>query len=412
METRSIRPPSIPNDNDPVDHPPGTVGPPTAVPGDVGALEIIDEGPGTPRRPPPRAEPWSGWPAEWDTPNWFGRVEELTDIAWACIDRNASISATMPPYLVNAAPSLDAAWLANPDPDLYTSWEEFFKQAFWDFMLGEVFILTTARYDDGKGYPARFHVVPPWTVNAEMVGGVRRYTIGGVDVTADMLHVRYKSSVDDAHGHGPLEAGRTRIIQARLLAQYGASFAAGGGIPNAILTHPEELTAKQSIDLQDQWMNARLSRMGVPAVLSGGVAFETVQISPKDMSLVELSQMTEARICVMLGVPPFMMALPSGGDALTYSTVALTLDMHWRAYLRPQVTPLVAALSAWLTPRGTYLEVNRDSYVQPGLLERAQTQEIFHRIEDETGRVLTAAEIRDRERFSGGTPSLSQGVLK
>jgi phage portal protein BeeE len=129
--------------------------------------------------------------------------------------------------------------------------------------------------------------------------------------------------------------------------------------------------------------------------------------------LVELLQMTEARLCVMLGVPPHFMALPSGGDSLTYSTVALQADSHWRMFLRPQVTPLVAAMSNWLTPRGTQLEVNRDAYVQPGLYERAQTWQILHGIEDDTGRVLTAQEIRDRERFGGSSPQpLSQGVMR
>ena len=55
----------------------------------------------------------------------------------------------MPPYLVGASPSLPADWLNNPDPDLYTSWEEFAKQLFWDYQLGEAFVLATARYANG-----------------------------------------------------------------------------------------------------------------------------------------------------------------------------------------------------------------------------------------------------------------------
>ena len=33
----------------------------------------------------------------------------------------------------------------------------------------------------------------------------------------------------------------------------------------------------------------------------------------------------------------------------------------------------MAALSEWVLPRGTTVEVNRDAYVQPEPLERAQT---------------------------------------
>ena len=46
-----------------------------------------------------------GLAGDWNTPSWHGHTASLTDIAWACLDLNASLLATMPPYLVNAAPS-------------------------------------------------------------------------------------------------------------------------------------------------------------------------------------------------------------------------------------------------------------------------------------------------------------------
>lgn len=396
-----IRPPDdvVPNPNDPADVPPATVGPPAATPGDPHGLMF--EGPATAASEPPRIVPsaWSGWPAEWWPPYWGGRLQGLTDTAWTCLDLNASLLATMPPYLVGAAPSIDATWLYNPDPDIYTSWEEFSKQLFWDYQLGEAFVIATARY--ATGYPARFHVVPPWAVEVDMDAGFRRYRIGRVDVTADMLHVRYQSSVDDAHGHGPLEIGRARLVAEQVLMRYGQQFAAAGGVPSSILTHPEELSAKQAADLQTQWVKARASSLGEPAVLSGGVTYEAIQVNPKDMALLELSQWTQARIAVMLGVPPFLVGLPSGGDPMTYSNVTALFDYHWRAGLRPKAQTVMAGLSEWLLPRGTNVEVNRDAYVQPEPLARAQTAEIFNRIKDPQGNaVLSVEEIRRNERFS------------
>jgi len=394
-EKRSL----LPNDNDPATHPPASVGPPSYVPGEAGAVTFVDTGPAVPRNPPPRAAPWSGWPAEWDTPNWWGHLNLLTDTAWACLDLNSSVMATMPPYLVGASPNLPHAWIDNPDPDLYTSWEEFAKQLFWDYQMGEAFVLATARYTDG--WPARFHVVPPWTVNAEIDGtGTRRYQVGSVDVTADMLHVRYRSAVGDAHGHGPLEAGRARLVAGRVLTQYATNLAETGAIPNAVLTHPDELTAEQATDLQDAWVTARLSKLGLPAVLSGGITFEALQLSPKDMALTELWQFNEARICILLGVPPFLMGLPSGGDSMTYSNVNALFDYHWRASLRPKAQTVTAALSQWVVPRGTRVELNRDSYVQADPLVRAQVYEILNRIRDELGRpVMTVEQIQTAERL-------------
>jgi HK97 family phage portal protein len=398
---RSIRPPDdiVPNPNDPASVPPSTVGPDQLVtPGDPHGLVI--EGPDNPASPPPRILPsaWSGWPADWWPPAWGNRRQALTDTAWACLDLNSSVMATMPPYLVGGSDP-DSGWLANPDPDLYTSWEEFAKQLFWDYQLGEVFVIATARY--ATGWPARFHVVPAWAVNVEMDGGRRFYSIGSVNVTPDMLHIRYQSSVDDAHGHGPLEVGRARMVAADVLVRYASSFVAGGGIPTSVLAHPEELTAKQAADLQAQWVQARLSKLGEPAVLSGGVTFEAIQASPKDMALVELAELTEARIAVLLGVPPFLVGLPTGGDSMTYSNVSSLFDYHWRAGLRPKAQAVMAALSGWALPRGTQVELNRDSYVQPEPLVRAQTAEILNRIRDQQGNpALTVEEIRAGERLT------------
>jgi HK97 family phage portal protein len=412
--TRAIRPPpdEIPNGNDPATAAPGTVGPPDVTPGDPSGVMIVGD-PG-PDWVPPRIVPsaWSGWPADWYPPFWDGRRTSLGDTAWTCIDLNASVLATMPAYLVNAPTSLDASWLRNPNPDIYTSWEEFAKQLFWDYHLGEAFVLVTSRYS--SGWPARFHVVPPFAVNVEMDEGRRRYSIGDIDVSGEILHVRYQSSVADAHGHGPLEAGGARVTAAEVLLRYATGLVAGGGIPTSVLQHPEELTQEQSDLLKAQWIAARLSSVGEPAVLSGGVTWEATQLDPEKMALVDLGKMTEARIAVMLGVPPFLVGLPSGGDSMTYANVSAIFDYHWRAGLKPKAAAVMGALSEWLLPRGVRVELNRDEYVQPGPFERAQADAIWAGIVDPaTGQqAKTVSEIRAQERLDNPTPQLAEGVLR
>jgi HK97 family phage portal protein len=395
-----------PNGNDPASVPPATVGPPSARAGDPAGVEIIDEGPPI---PPPRVftSPWSGWPAEWDTPSWQ-HVEQLVDTAWSCLDLNSSIIASMPPYALQAGTLVSPpTWQTNPDPDRYTSWDEFAKQLWWDYQLGEAYVLCTARYADG--YPARFHVLEPWLVEPEIgPDGLRHYKIGSIDPGPDLLHIRYKSTSSSAHGTGPLDAGATRMVAAGLLQRYAAKVIEGGGVPYYVIKHPAELGDDQITRLQDQWWTARMNALGMPAILSGGVELEQLQTSPRDMTLLELSQYNESRIAVMLGVPPFLAGLPSGGDAMTYTNVNALFDYHWRAGLRPKVSPVTKALSGWLLPRGTDIEVNRDEYVRPDPLIRAQTWDILIRIG-----VLTPRQVQEIERFviSGDTapapPSLT-----
>ncbi len=364
--------------------------------------------------PPVRATTWPGWPTDWPTPYLSGHLECLTDIAWACLDLNSSVLAAMPPYLVGAAPSLDTSWLTNPDPDRYNCWEDFARQLFWDYQgCGEAIVYRTASYK--SGWPARFHLIPPLLVDIELDSdGLRRYHIGGRDITADVLHIRYQATTQDAHGHGPLEVGRGRLLAANLLSRYLTNLLAAGGVPTTALIHPEALTAQQSADLQTQWITARMSTIGLPAVLSGGLTFEQVTLSPRDLALTDLAAMTEARVAILLRVPAYLVGLPQSSDSLVYNTAALTLDFHWRAHLRNIVRPVIGALSGWALPAATTLELNRDEYVKPGQLERAQTYQILNGIADDTGQVLSAAEIRELERYSTAAPTttLTSGVLQ
>jgi len=167
--------------------------------------------------------------------------------------------------------------------------------------------------------------------------------------------------------------------------------------------------------LKAQWVQARMSSIGEPAVLSGGVKWTATQLDPEKMALLDLSQWNESRIALMLGVPPFLVGLPSGGDSMTYSNVTSLFSYHWRAYLRPRAQTVMSALSGWLLPRGTRIEVNRDAYIEPEPLQRAQTAQILNAIVDPTTGepALKVAEIRNAERIDDSTPEpLSAGVLK
>lgn len=371
----------------------------------------------TPDGPPPlRPQRFAGWPSEWQPPLWssnawtgsWGRVEALTDTAWMCLDKNASVVAAMPPYLVGASASLSATWLSNPDPLFYNSWFDFAKQLMWDYQLGEAFVMPTAYYQ--TGWPARFHVEPPWNVTSTIgPDGLRHHFIGRLDVTGIILHIPYQIRLDEARGHGPLEVGSGRIIAANALARYATTLAASGGIPHSILTHPDNLDDTQSRDLQMAWVSARMSSMGLPAVLSGGVTYQAVSIDPERMGLLDLSRFNESRIAYLLGVPAPLVGLPSGQDSLHYATQVMIRDDHWQTGLKPKVTGVMQALSNWALPYGTSVEVNRDEYVKPPLLERAQAWAILI----DKG-VITPEYVAEAERYSTAapTPTLQSGVLQ
>ena len=371
-----------------------SVGPSGWNPGDPNGLEVstpdpvLNRGFGT-----LSPSPWSGLPAEWSTAfqSYDLRLSSLVDTAWAALDRSTMILSSMPAYRVRGGKALPpTAWMNMPAPVVYASWAEFAKQLFWDFKLGEAFVLALGR--GSSGYPAALRVVPPWLVQFEQ----GEYRIPGLgDVTGDLLHIRY-SRGSGWRGCGPLESAGARVTAAGLLMKYQADYLQSGGIPRYTLETDRPLTQAQTTQLLEEW---RASRGGAdpfdPAVLTGGVSLKTVtQPSPKDSTLMELSQFNEARIAILLGMPPFMLGLPSGGDSMTYSNVTSLFDYHFRASLRPEANMVMTALSNWALPYGQSVELNGDAYTQPTFTERADAY-----VKLVAAGVLTTEEVRAMERF-------------
>ena len=371
-------------------------------PGDADGFEFLGEPTESRALPFPQPSPWSGWPGDWSTPNWGlqAGLNKLVDTAWNCLDLNSSVLASMPVYRMQSGRVIaPASWMTNPDSLIYTSWQEFAKQVFWDYQMGEAFVLPMAHASDG--YPLRFRVVPPYLVNVELRNGGRVYTLGAQDVTSDILHIRYASTTADARGHGPLEAAGARMTAAGLLQKYAERIAETGGTPLYWLEVDRRLNQSEANDLLDRWVESRIRRAGEPALVTGGSSLHQGQsMSARDMTLLELAQFNESRIAVALGVPPFLAGLPSGGDSMTYSNVSQLFDFHDRSSLRPKATAVMSAMSGWALPRGQSVELNRDEYSRPPLKERAEGYKILH----EMG-AITTEEIRTMERLHGDAPS-------
>lgn len=383
----------IPNDNPPI----GTVG--ADVPTGTGDSHVLYPA----NNPPFDPIPWAGWPAEWDMPAWNGELNfgSLLDVAFAAIDRNASAFSSMPVSAIKGGIPLgdQPTWTRNPQPQMYASWHEFASQLWWSFQTtGEALILATSRYE--STYPRTFLVTQPWLINISIEDGLRKYTIGGEDVTKDVCHIRYAATNAEAHAHGPLEAAAGRIRTILALQRYATDLAVGGGVPWGVLKSKYKLTADQAMSLRAQWVTAARDRLAAPAVLDNETDLMVTQIQPKDMQLVELQQAAEARIAVLLGVPPYMLALPTNAGSMTYNNATLIYQEHY-GWLRTKIAQIAGALSGWALPWGTDVEFDAERYIQPPATERADYyQKMFSLVDPVTGkRVMTVDEIRHAERI-------------
>lgn len=387
--------------------PPGTVGGTGWTPGDPDGFEFDQTPTYTRSLPLPSPSPWSGWPADWNVPNWdFGsRLNELVDVAWTCLDLNASVLSAMPVYRTrNGLVVEPKSWMSNPDPTIYTSWHEFAKQLFWDYQLGEAFVLpVTPGFD---GYPLTFRVIPPWMMHVEMRGGVRRYNLGGLsgpDVTDEVLHIRYKSTTDGAHGVGPLESAGGRMLTAGILAKYVRNVVETGGLSLQTLETDQDLSEDEAQDLLNQWVASRAANLGAPPVLDNNAKLvDHHTMSPKDMAMLEIAEFTEARIAVLLGVPPYLVALGQGGDSTPYANVSQVFDFHDRSSLKTKASHVMAGLSFWALPSTQCAELNRDEYTRPPFAERADAWVKLIQVG-----AVSVEEFRTAERLTGPAPTMA-----
>lgn len=392
----------IPNEN-PAPADPPTVGYTDYSPGDPDGVDLsafADRGMGEPLQRV-SASPWDGWPSEWSTPNWgdtgwTASGKKLVDTAFSAIDLNGSILSTLPMFRLRDGEIQDPlTWQINPDPIAYTGWSEFLKQAYWDYMCaGEAFILALSR--DSNGRPSQFRVIPPWMVEVSMRGGVRTYEIGRIDVTADILHIRYSSSTSGLRGVGPLEAAGARVTASALLTQYYSNVTEQGGVPPYALIADQFMTREQARDAKQAWIDSRRAGPGEPAVLGGGMSIETYSESAKDMMFLEFAQFNESRIAVLLGVPPALVDLTGSGESMTYTNTEMQFSFHDRAFLRPKGKALLEALSYWALPRGTWVELNYDEYSRPGFQDRANAYSQLASIG-----AIGVDEVRRLERLHG-----------
>lgn len=347
----------------------------------------------------PHPAAWSGWPVDWST-SWssspsgmLGQWGRLCDVVFAALDLNSSILAAMPPTLIDGTePKPERPWIRNPEPEVYPSWYAWSKEAFWSLVAtGETFLYATSH--DGE-YPDRFMVVNPAFVQVDRVAGVLEYSIAGDVVDpADVLHIKYASWPGDLRGHGPLEVAGARLLACQALVQYSTNQAASGGQPPVVLRHPKRLNRVQMQQMQQDYVSARMSGMGLPAVLSDGTELDVLSSDLKDITVSELERFSEARVATLLGTPAYLLGINTG-DTGTYANSTNVFDFHWRAFLRPRAEQVMEAMSGWLLPETWDIELNRDDYVRPSLFERAQSYSMLI-----GSGVLTPAEVRILERY-------------
>jgi HK97 family phage portal protein len=280
------------------------------------------------------------------------RLIERVWVAARCIQLNAQQIASMP---LRFEGTFQPAWISSPDPVYYPNGisDAIFSMTRSIYGWGDAFLYITSRY--ATGFPATWTVLDPSVTEVKLVDGRKQYQVNDKIVKReDVVQITRDPSSGSLRGTSAL-----RAYAAQAWSQIGAGTTSqnvqgGGTVPPVTLMAKRKLTADQARAIQDQWVQAR-SRYGggVPAILASSdfEKPEALNISPKDLALLELAEYDARILASAFGVPSFLLNLAMTGS-LVYQNPEGLREFWWWSELYPMGKRIADALSANMLPAG------------------------------------------------------------
>jgi len=185
-----------------------------------------------------------------------------------------------------------------------------------------------------------------------------------------VFHWKTFNPLSDWYGMAPLEAAAMAVDAHNESGRWNLALIQNGGTPSGVLyqedaEHP--LTEAQYRSLKDQVENEYTGAVnaGRPLLLEGGLKWQDMGLSPKDMDWTAAKNMNAREIAQAFGVPPQMLGIP---DAQTYSNYTEARQSLWEDTVIPLARDVAAELTNWLGPRfGDSLTLTPDLNEIPAL---------------------------------------------
>jgi HK97 family phage portal protein len=223
------------------------------------------------------------------------------------------------------------------------------------------------------GRPAELHALRPDRMRAvpgpdgwiesydyQAGGRIRRYPMG--ESPEPVLHLTLFHPTDDHYGLPPMEAAAVALDIHNAASAWNKALLDNAARPSGalVLEGGGNLTDRQFTklrgELDDSFRGA--AGAGRPMLLDGGLAWQPMGITPKDMDFVEAKAGAARDIALAFGVPPLLLGLPGDSTHANYAEAN-------RAFYRQTVIPLArrtaGALAAWLGTPDLRLEPDLDA---------------------------------------------------
>jgi len=258
------------------------------------------------------------------------------------------------------------ALLARPNPTMARS--EFFEAVTGYFLIaGNSYVEAVAA--GGVGVPRELWPLRPdrMKVIAGKTGLAQGYvySLGGAEQRWDadpvtgrsaILHLKTFHPLDDWYGLSPAEPAAAAIDQRNESDKWNMALLQNGARPSGALVYEpkgadaanlsDEQFARLKEEVTSQFSGAR--NAGRPLLLDGGLSWQEMSLSPKDMDFLESRHTASRDIALAFGVPPQLLGIPGDNTYSNYREARLAL---WEETVIPLLCHLRDELNAWLAPQ-------------------------------------------------------------
>jgi HK97 family phage portal protein len=210
--------------------------------------------------------------------------------------------------------------------------------------------------------PDRMSVIPD---KQHFIGGYE-YAVGVEKVGLDkrrISHLKFFNPLNDFYGLAPIEVAGRGIDNDNAANAWNNSLLNNGGRPTGALITDDHLTEPQYNNLKTELdRNIKGAKnAGKPLLLEGGLKWQDMGLTPRDMDFIQSKKMSIIEICAAFNVPPEIVGY---GEQKTYSNYQEARKALYEDAVIPMLDKVRDKLNADLVIKfgdNLYLDYNKDS---------------------------------------------------